>query len=91
MQLAEIPSGGRVLAHLVNYVLAADGTVTPSTPFALAVKLNGPKLPTKASIASPEAGKEIKPLALKIEDREGAKYAVVPVPAVRVYAVIAIE
>jgi hypothetical protein len=91
IHLAQIADKSRTLAHVVNYNVSADGKVTATRDMELAVRLYGDIAPTKAFFATPELGKEVKPLAVRVEQRQGAKYALVQVPPVHVYGVVAIE
>jgi hypothetical protein len=91
IHLMEIPKSGRLLAQIVNYDVSGDDKVTPAPAFALAVKLEGNKTPTKAFLAAPEMGKETKPLELRLETREGARYAVVQLPSIHIYGIVAID
>jgi hypothetical protein len=107
IHLASIPKRSRLVAHLVNYNVArvaappATGeaaganmtgraVATPTAPLDLAVRVYGPNRPTRATLYAPDAAQG-RPLELKIVERKDAAYAVVPVPPVRIYAIIALD
>jgi len=89
IHLHQIPKDGRILAHVVNYNV--QPTMTPAAPMELAVRLYGDKKPTAAKLISPEPGAEIKSVDVKVEHHHGAPYAVISLPPVRVYAIVALD
>ena len=89
IHLHQVPKAGRILVHVVNYNV--QPSMTPTAPMELAVRLYGDKRPTAAKLISPELGAEVKSIDVKVEQRHGAPYAVIALPPVRVYAIVALD
>ena len=65
-------------------------TLKPSPPFELAVRIPADWKRVRAVMAAPE-NPDDRVLDASVEQRHGASYAVVQAPAVRIYALIALE